>query len=175
MISLALTALLVACHGAPPAAPVAFPDHIGDFTRQDFTSQGAAYTDDSDPSLTVTVRIGRQIGGNSLVPALDLGSGDSVDGAITRAGAGIKRFYPTATLVLDEPLYLMRDGALKEGRHQSWRYRDQILGAPAEVAMDFVINCCNDKGELVSVWFRHRAAQPIEPELLGFLDAVPWE
>lgn len=166
--------LLAGCAGKP-VAEVAFPDAIGDFTRDPSAASGqsAAYTMDADDPVTATVRIGSPHRGSTLIPALDLNP-EGVDAAIAIDDRGIKRFYPNAKLLLDEPLYLIRNGALAEGRHQTWQYQDAFLGGIRLMNTDVVINCCSDQQQLISVWFRHRADRPIGPEMLGFLNNLPW-
>lgn len=175
LFCLLLPVCVTACGGSAPVPQVAFPGQIGDFTLQNVSShgQGAAYVMDETDPVTATVRIGQQPGRDYLVPGLDLG-GDDLDATVNKTGIGIKRFYPDAKLVLDEPLYLVHDDELKPGRHQTWRYRDAFLGTMQEVDMDVVINCCSDRNELVNVWFRHRSDRPIEADMLGFLNALPW-
>jgi len=175
---------LAGCGQSAPQ-PVAFPDQIGDFTRdpldapdpsakQANAGQSAAYTLDPEDPVTATVRIGSPRGGGELAPALDLG-GDNVDQAMEKVGLVIRRFYPDARLAADEPLYLARDTGLQEGRHQTWQYQDEFLGSRRRLAMDVVISCCNNQGELVSVWLRHRADRSIERDMLGFLNELPWD
>ncbi len=167
--------LLVSC-GSTPQTAVIFPGQIGDFARQNVgkSGQGAAYVMGDVNPVTAAVRFGGGMASRSLAPMLDLG-GDSLDTAMANVGVGIKRFYPKAALTLDEPLYLVRDGAFKPGRHQIWVYQDDFLGSTQQVAMDVVISCCNAQGQLVNVWFRHRADNPIEPDMLAFLNALPWD
>jgi hypothetical protein len=152
-----------------------FPDRVADFSLSNVgkNGQGAAYISGTDDPVTATVRIGGGAQTDALVPALDLG-GDDLDTAMARVGIGIRRFYPDAVLVLDEPLYLSREEGLEAGRHQTWRYRDAFLGRMQEVDMDVVINCCTDQGDLVNVWFRHRTSNPIDAEMLALLNELPW-
>jgi len=179
-VRLLLLLFLAGCAAQRPAA-VAFPGSIGDFAQDaeagppvdTATGQSAVYVMDAGDPVTATVRIGEPPGQDSLLPALDLG-GDGLSAAMAKVEAGIKRFYPGAKLIFDEPLYLMRDGALQAGEHQTWQYRDQFLGQDRLVAMDVVINCCTNQGRLVSVWFRHRADHPIDGDMLAFLNELPW-
>jgi len=162
---------------------VPFPERVGAFARAAPPVQGhggvtGGYQQtDAGGGLVVTVQVRPAGEGASLLPALDLGRGDS--GALTEAALGrslaqIRRFYPAATVTPPREVLLVRDGVLRNGRGVTVEYQESLGEAMQAVRLEVIVLCCTARHELVEYRFRHAAGTDSGAAITAFLRGFAW-
>ncbi len=164
-----------------------FPKTVAGFTRTDTDTHGhgtdyvAGYARTIDPSpIVATVRV-HKLDAPSGLDLLGTGSGgvtanaNHSRAALDRSIAQVHRFYPDAQVLDTGPAYIVRFGALQNGRAATLSYIDTINGTRQPITLRIETFCCVDARWDYEYRFRYPASLAgVDQPIASFINAIAW-